>query len=369
MVSIDRNSKTPIYKQIYDDINLRIAEGEYSLGSMLPSESKLCAIYNVERATIRHALSLMVEEGKIAKIPGLGANVTDPNARNDGCKNKTLLFLLPRGSNNMELIGEPFNAKLMEVLDHQCAEQGYALLYKPYSQTDTVDSLIRACNPCGVFIMSVLPANLFKSFHQKGIPIVLVNQNHPLHPSVCVDNRGGARMAAEYLLDLGHRKIGFIGVSTNRQAINSRFNGFNEILEQNSVTMKPDWIVHGDWSMASGRTAMRQIMSGKELPTALFVANDAMAIGAVMEAQESGISVPNDISIVGFDDVEQSSYIRPSLTTVAVDFQTMARAACMLMINIIESTNDLNVNIYVPLRLIERESAMSVDSVKVSSAG
>ncbi len=361
MAQIDRKSKTPIYKQIYEDINLRIQHGEYALGRMLPSESKLCSIYGVERDTVRRALALMVDDGKIAKMPGLGASVIMPSDKNDS-KKKSILFILPKGRHNTDRKSEPFNAKLMDTMEYECFERGYDLLYKSFSKNDTAEDLIHTCNPCGVFFTSYLPLETYKKLHLKGIPVVLVNQNHPLYPSVCLDNKGGAKMVMEYLFELGHKDIGFICGSVDDQIQSSRFNGYRESLENNALSLNSDWVIQGDWSMESGKAAMQKLLKKGKLPTALFAANDAMAIGAIMEALDSGVSIPENISIVGFDNIDQSSFVKPSLTTVAVDYHAMSRAACMLMFDMIDhSSCELNVNIYVPLNLVDRESTSRVE--------
>jgi LacI family transcriptional regulator len=361
MTQIDRKSKTPIYKQIYEDINLRIQQGEYALGKMLPSESKLCSIYGVERDTVRRALALMVDDGKIAKMPGLGASVIIPEEKNDS-KKKSILFILPKGRHNTDRISEPFNAKLMDTMEYECIERGYDLLYKSFTKNDTAEDLIHACNPSGVFFTSYLPIETYKELHMKGIPVVLVNQNHLLYPSVCLDNKGGAKMVMEYLLALGHKDIGFISGSADDQIQSSRFSGYRESLENNGLPLNTDWVLQGDWSMESGKAAMQKLLKKGNLPTALFAANDAMAIGAIMEALNWGVSIPESISVVGFDNIDQSSFINPSLTTVAVDYHAMSRAACMLMFDMLDHNScELNVNIYVPLNLVDRESTKRVE--------
>lgn len=362
MANIDRNIKIPLYKQIYDDINRRIASGEYALGSMLPSEHKLCAIYGVERATVRKALAMMVDDGKITKVQGLGTSVLHPDESLERGKQQNLLFLLQRGLDNSDRINEPFNAKLMNIMDNECAKRGYTLLYKPLSENDTVDDLVRSCNPCGVFYTSSLPIDMYRSLIHKGIPAVLVNHNHPIYPSVCLDNRGGAKMVVEYLYELGHRKIGFVTGLPRAQISTSRLNGFKEGLASNGLALNEDWIIEGDYSMESGKAAIRKFVANKNMPTALFTANDSMAIGVIMEAMSLGISVPDDISVVGFDNIDQSALMNPPLTTVAVDYSTMSRAASMLMLDMINNDNsELNVNIYIPLSLVERESVRMVE--------
>jgi DNA-binding LacI/PurR family transcriptional regulator len=356
VTQIDRKSNIPIYRQIYDDINMRIQQGEYRVGKMLPSENKLCALYGVERATVRRALELMLNDGKIAKIPGLGTRITGADTSNPS-KRRTLLFLLPKGQHNADRLREPFNTKLMDAMELECHERGFDLLYKSYSGQDTADDLVRACNPGGVFFTSSFPVELYKMLRAKSIPVVLVNQSHPIYPSVCLDNRGGARMAIEYLITLGHTEVGYIGGSAADQIQMSRFEGYREALMNNGIVSNPDWILPGDWSMESGKAAIRRLLQGKPLPTALFAANDAMAIGAMQELHDAGIAVPERLSIVGFDNIDQSSLVRPALTTIAVDYAAMSRTACMVMFDMINHQgSEFNINIYVALHFIERAS-------------
>ncbi len=361
---INRDSKTPVYKQIYEDISLRILQGEYPFGSMLPSESKLCSIYGVERATVRRALALMVDDGKVVRVPGLGTSVVNPERQVEQGKKKTLLLLLPKGLNDADLIREPFNAQLMDAMERECYYQGYDLLYKSYTQDDTVGDIVRTCNPIGVFLASYLSMEMYSGLQKLGIPAVLVNLSHPAYPSVGLDNKGGASLVMDHLLAKGHREIGYIGATMASQIHEDRIGAYMESLTRSGLSVNPDWVVLGDWTMASGRAAMRTLIKRGNLPTAIFAANDAMAIGAIMEASDAGIGVPEDISIVGFDNVDQAVYIRPTLTTVALDHSTLARSACMLMSDMINRGNsELNVTIYVPLRLVERESTRSISPV------
>lgn len=365
---IDRNRKIPLYRQIYEDINRRVVEGEYMLGSMLPSENSLCAMYEVERSTVRKALAMMVEDGKIAKNPGLGSSIISSGKSSGSVIKQNLLFLLQKGNNNLDRIIEPFNAKLLEIMDQECSERGYTLLYKPFFDSVTVEELIQSCNPIGVFYTNSIPTEIYKGLIRKGIPVVMVNISHPMYPSVCLDNRGGAKMVVEYLYELGHRNIAFITGGQRGQIDLGRYTGYKDALDGCGIEYKEKLVVNGDWSIDSGKSALKQLYDRSNPPTAIFAANDSMAIGVILEASRLGITIPDDLSVVGFDNIDQSIYTNPSLTTVAVDYNTMARAACMLMLDMIEHDNcELNVNIYVPLTLLERESTRSIGRNYISS--
>jgi len=361
VLTIDRASAIPVYRQIYNDINERVQSGDFSLGSMLPSESRLSSQYGVERATVRRALALLVDEGKAEKIPGLGTTLIDrqetPGAVTPRTT-KTMMFLLPRGRRDADRINESFNAKLLATMVDDCADRGYELLYKSYTRDDTADDLISMCNPAGIFFISYLPVDLYKQLKKRKIPAVLVNQDHPLFPAIGIDNRGGSKLVVEYFLSLGHQKIGFIDGHADDAIASSRYRGYRDTLRSNGLELNSDWVVSGDWTIEGGRLAMRELLKkAKTLPTAIYSSNDSMAIGAIREANEAGLNVPEDISFVGFDNIDQCEFVNPKLSSVAMDYHAMTSAACMLMFDMLEhDSRELNVNIYVPLHLIERES-------------
>ncbi len=361
-MKIERKNGIPVYRQISEDIHQRITQGEYPSGGMLPPESRLCSIYSVERATVRRALALLVDAGLVSKIPGLGTMVLSPERKEERKPQNTVLFLLPKGKDNADMTNEPFNAKLINVLDHECVEYGFSLLYKSLSQTDTAEGLIRLCNPCGVFIKSAMHEELCAELTRRGVPVVLLNQTHGEYASISMDNRQGARMVVDHLFSLGHRKIGYIGAPIDHQTALARLEGYQEVLSQNGIVICEQWIAVADWTMDSGKDAMRQILSTGDTPTAVFCANDAMAIGAMNAIMDAGLSVPGDISVAGFDNIDQSSCIMPTLTTVAVDYQIMARVAYMLLADMIRRGScDMKAGVYTPIQLIIRQSTAAVN--------
>lgn len=158
------------------------------------------------------------------------------------------------------------------------------------------------------------------------IPTVLINcfDAEGTLPSIVPDERGGGRRATERLLEAGHRRIGFINLDPDIPAAVGRLEGYREALAQAGVVLEPDLIVSGHATADGGYEAACELLDRAERPTALFCANDRMAMGAYDAIKERGLAIPQDIAVIGFDNQELiAAYLRPKLTTVALPFEEM----------------------------------------------
>jgi DNA-binding LacI/PurR family transcriptional regulator len=188
----------------------------------------------------------------------------------------------------------------------------------------------------------------------KGSPVILLENENDLDiPSVNVDQYQGARLAVRHLIDNGHRQIAHIAGPQDWFDAKRRYQGWRDELKQFKLASPP--MVKGDWSAESGYFAMREL-SKKNGITAVFVANDAMALGALKFLSEKRINVPGELSIVGFDDISESSFFIPSLTTVKQDFHALGTAAIDLLMSNIRGEKIPNSRIYIEPTLIERRS-------------
>jgi DNA-binding LacI/PurR family transcriptional regulator len=152
-----------------------------------------------------------------------------------------------------------------------------------------------------------------------GVPIVLIDRAHATLPSITVDDVEGGRLAAEHLLGLGHRDIAFVGdESANAFGFDSsalREKGFRAALEEAGVALPPERAVHRRHGREPARAAALELLAGAQRPSAIFSTSDMQAIGVLEAAKAVGLRVPEDLSVIGFDDVEAATYVR--LTTVA----------------------------------------------------
>ena len=170
---------------------------------------------------------------------------------------------------------------------------------------------------------------------------------------VDTDQALGARLATEHLLSLGHRGIWHIGGPTTSFSANHRAESWRATLERAGIAPPP--IIHGDWSTESGYQSMLEIAGEADL-TAVFAANDQMALGAMKALHELGRDIPSDVSVVGFDDMDESGSFWPPLTTVHQNFREVGRVAMERLLAQIEDPNAEPTTTLIPTELVVRES-------------
>lgn len=204
------------------------------------------------------------------------------------------------------------------------------------------------------------------------VPAVLINsqddvQHTNIH-SVSVDDYAGARLAVEHLLGLGHGAIGYIGASNRPKANRRRMSGYSDALKQAGVTPRPEWMViapeqdalHED-DVAAGQALLAPLLNTGV--TAIFCFNDMIAVGVLLACREHGIAAPRDLSVVGFDDIEMSRYVTPSLTTIHQPKVRLGRMAMQMLLDLLDE-QPVQDHVFVPM-LVERAST-SAPSKKVS---
>lgn len=162
------------------------------------------------------------------------------------------------------------------------------------------------------------------------VPVVALDGYLPDRPWIGVDQYTGARMATRHLLDLGHRRVVHVSGPRDWPQSQARERGYRESLEE--VGAGPGTVIGGDWSARSGYEAGRVIAEEHPGTTAVFVSNDQMALGVIRALSEAGLAVPQDISVVGFDDIPESAYAQPPLTTVRQDFGALGAEAVRLAV-------------------------------------
>lgn len=164
----------------------------------------------------------------------------------------------------------------------------------------------------------------------RDLPMVLLNSSDERHPAITIDNYGGARTMMRHLADLGHTRIAFIaGPATNADA-RERLRGY-----RTAMRGLPRLEIAGDFTERAGHEAVKQLLGSDPLPTALFAANDSMAVGALSALRDAGIDVPGQMSVVGFDDVPIARYVNPPLTTIHVDIAELGRRALAVLMEIL----------------------------------
>ncbi len=174
--------------------------------------------------------------------------------------------------------------------------------------------------------------------------------------SVLADDRHGAQLAVEHLVKLGHRRIAFINGPHDWNSSIDRLAGYRDILEKYGIPYDPSLVGEGTWEVQSGYPITKNYLSMSDRPTAIFAANDLMALGAIYAVQDAGLNVPKDVAIVGYDDRDIASSSRPTITTVCPPSFEMGKLAARLMVDRLENQIEIKDPIRVQGKLIVRES-------------
>jgi DNA-binding LacI/PurR family transcriptional regulator len=188
----------------------------------------------------------------------------------------------------------------------------------------------------------------------RDVPVVAVEGGKGPLPTVAVDQHFGARLATSHLLSLGHRTVAHIGGPTDWFESQERERGWRDALIAEGREV-PE-VVRGDWSPRSGYAATRSLL-GRDGLSAIFVANDQMAIGALRALGEAGIPVPGQVSVVGFDDIPEAEFFSPPLTTLRQEFGEVGRQSLTLLLEQVEGAPRSRRRIVIPPELVIRESS------------
>lgn len=245
-------------------------------------------------------------------------------------RSQTVGIVLP------EVHGE-FFSEVIRGIDVAARREGYHLLVSgSHSDVEEMLEVIDAMRG-RVDGMVVMAPDVEVGQLPDGIPLVLLNSADERHDAITIDNCGGARTMMRHLLSLGHERIAFItGPSQNADA-RERLRGYRQAMRG-----RPRCEARGNFTEASGYSAARRIAAMKPRPTAIFAANDSMAIGALGALAEAGVRVPEDVSVAGFDDIPIARYVAPPLTTVGLDIAELGRRAFALVLSRMGGPNHRN---------------------------
>jgi LacI family transcriptional regulator len=254
----------------------------------------------------------------------------------------------------------------------RCQQEGYYLLMHlsdrddPQSERDLI-AATASHRPDGILLFPPLcfSGSLLKELHKLRIPVVRVAAADLPDRSPCVDadDRAAARQMTEYLIGLGHRNIGFIKGHPDHPAAELRYQGFREALRAARLSGSARNIAQGLFSMESGVTAGRELLSRKPRPTAIFASNDDMAAGCLVVAHQAGIQVPSQLSVVGFDDSYLAQMVWPPLTTMRQPIYDIGFTAAQQLFTLIGGGRSPN-KLTLSHRLIERATSAPPPKVR-----
>ena len=196
------------------------------------------------------------------------------------------------------------------------------------------------------------------SLARQDVPFVLLgHSNGQLQCStIAVDNELGAYKAAAHLLEHGHQRIGIITGPENSPDNKRRLQGYKKALLDAGISLQQNMVVPGNFRYEEGQIAIQKLLDGNSPPTAVLAANDEMAMGAMDAAQNRSLRVPEDLAVIGFDDIQMSALTRPSLTTVRQPMQLLGEAAVTLLFDRLQNSNELPRHEVLDTELVIRRS-------------
>ncbi len=253
----------------------------------------------------------------------------------------------------------------LQGIEHVLSAGGYDLILYNVETVDRRDDCLRVLprgeHLDGLLILSLAPTDLeAERFNQLEMPTVLIDAHHDALPSTKIDDVGGARMAVEHLIGLGHRRIAYIGEHLddnpfNFRPISDRYQGYREALTSAGIPFRPEYHCQGHYGWREAQRMTHQLLALPEPPTAVFAYSDTMAFGVLEAAQQCNVNVPDDFSVIGFDDVEIAQYF--NLTTVRQPlYESGARGSELLLEGMESGDRGAPQHLILPTELVVRST-------------
>jgi len=275
---------------------------------------------------------------------------------------RTVGLLVPDNAN-------PFFAELARVIEDIGFAEGYSVILCNSDRSENKEKVyidvLLSKQVDGLIVISLADqSDLLQHVLDAGVPMVVVDRD-PADLSVSqvlVANEQGGYLAGRYLGGLGHRRVACIGGPSDANPSWGRVTGFVRAMGEFGVALQPDAIVQGDFRYGGGQDGMHTLLARDLGLTAVFAANDLMAIGAMITLRSAGLAVPEDVSVIGFDNILQASTIIPSLTTIEQPVNELGKAAASLLLDQIRTRRTEPARLTIPTRLVERESCRAIES-------
>jgi DNA-binding LacI/PurR family transcriptional regulator len=262
--------------------------------------------------------------------------------------------------NHMPIISHPFYGPILDSVASELKKHGYGILLLPDSEVTLASGkwLVER-RVDGLVLLSQITRDIIDYFKNVSIPFVLVNNSEMVDGVnyIVNDDYQGAYDAACHLIRLGYRRIAYVSGPVKHRSYRLRMQGFQAALREHGLGISQDHIFEGNPVLETGCEAAKQFLSIQPRPDAIFASNDMMAIGVLKEISHTSLRVPNDIALVGFDDIEYSKFTTPELTTVHVDKAAMGRIAAEKLISILTHNHLPPEAIILPTNLVIRESS------------
>ena len=361
-MGIDHKNAQPLYLQIVDDISRQIALGRIRPGEKIRSQSQLAREYGVSLITVKKALYELVREGLLYSRVGMGTYVSETSPLTERREFKSVGFVLTD-------IRSPFFSRILNSVERALSGYGYSLMLSSSdNRQEKEEYLIQDYRDLGVrgliiasmsHIHQATPA--IRHLNREGFPYVVVSYitDEDIF-FVGTDHELGGYLACKHLLQKGYRRIGYINGEVGNRCGEARFCGYRRALEEHTLPVQQEFLYNlprgGEWhDFQSGYDIGCYFSESAERPEAVFAYNDLTALGFQKAVMEKGLRVPDDVAIVGFDNIDAANTAPVPLTTVHQPTEQIGELAVKLLAEQQEGVVKQRRHILEP-RLIVRES-------------
>lgn len=264
--------------------------------------------------------------------------------------------------NDSNFMEDPFHALFIGVLERVLRENGYYLMLRTVATVEELKAFLQNWNVDGLFFTGIFQDAFFDAFSTISIPIVLVD-SYVSDSHICnigLKDFEGSYMAASHLIENGHRKIAFVSPPFQEGGVlYERFAGYRQALANHQLPLDSALVLETEMDLLSCLHLCDQLIRIPGL-TGLVASADLMAANLMTCLREKGLSIPQDISVVGFDDISLSKVVTPPLTTIHQDMNLKGTLAVEMMLELLEGNPPLQSHITLPVQLIQRESVRTL---------
>lgn len=363
--NISHTSSLPLHLQLLDELRHKVKSGLLKPHDRLPGEWELVETLNISRATIQRAWQAAQDEGLIYRIAGKGTFVAVPPTTNT---KGDIGFFIPeyRGT---------FAVHMLNGAERILRQYGFRVQFASTDRSiDEENRLLRQLKDHGALGCILVPSRggttgrLLASSELK-LPLVLMDRpvNGIVLPCICSNNYEGGLQAMEHLMGLGHRRIIFFArPHLDLWSVSERYRAYKDVMSRYDAEPRPPILVGGSGEMSSYEAYLEQdlaeiqplveLLKSPERPTAIFAVNDWMALKAQQAILLAGLRNPEDVSLIGFDDLDIAQYQTPPLTTVAQNSTSMGAEAARRLIARIEGEENESILTLIPTHLVIRGS-------------
>lgn len=361
---LNKNSFAPLYSQLHLAITGMIQKGQLKEGDRLPSEHDLCRELGVSRHTVRQSLARLMKDGYIFSVPGKGSFVTAQRST----KRLAIAVLVIGFSEEIYQSRQGVYGSFIRGVAEVTAARGVLFNILHFDLSSPFVTCLASIDP------NLYDAILVRTYENvvgadidalegTGLPYVVVKRRLPgrIVPAVLIDEIKGGYLAVEHLIQAGHRRIGVVTGPRHIQVFADRIAGAEQALLAHGLRLEANLVASGPNSIdKDGFACAARLLDVAPRPTALFVASDLMALGAYEAIRQRRLRIADDISVVGFDDIEPASRLSPPLTTVRTSYFTLGETGTTLLLEQLQGLPVSGVERIIDPVLIVRESTRNL---------